>query len=362
MLQQNLPIEEPTNISVLPSKSSEFLNQITEEIIHTTQLMKFKNLFAKAAKESKKNEDIEHDLVIEIQQSFRQIISSVNQMIYHSGRFTQDQCETVGQWIHEQFLPYCLLGSWPDRSWRKPQNIAGDHYTIKQIYQNGSAEKTSLGKLINHCFFNEPACRAVLNRKMYVKNAILEKIRNNESTSVVSVASGPAEEILSVYSELGKERYSELRAVGLDIDKRACAAVDDQINSNTLQNYFSTYAMNILKVNPLPANLKNQDLVYSMGLIDYFKDRATVKIINNMYEMLKPGGEIIIGNFHVSCESRLFLDYLLDWKLIYRTEDDMRRLFSQSAFGNNICTIDFEGEGVNMLVRCTKNPLSIVDS
>ncbi len=91
-----------------------------------------------------------------------------------------------------------------------------------------------------------------------------------------------------------------------------------------------------------------------MGLVDYFKDRATIKIINRMFDMLKPGGEIVIGNFHVSCNSRAFLDYLLDWKLIYRTEEDMRRLFSKSSFGASEVIIDFEPCGVNMLARCKK--------
>ena len=73
-----------------------------------------------------------------------------------------------------------------------------------------------------------------------------------------------------------------------------------------------------------------------------------------MYDMLKPGGEVVVGNFHISCGSRVFLDYMLDWKLVYRTEEDMKRLFSLSKFGSSEVSVDFESEGVNMLARCTK--------
>jgi hypothetical protein len=91
-----------------------------------------------------------------------------------------------------------------------------------------------------------------------------------------------------------------------------------------------------------------------MGLVDYFSDKLVIKILNNIYHILRPHGEVIIGNFHTNCDSRLFLDYLLDWKLIYRTEEDMSRLFAKSNFGDNSVNIDFEEQGINMLARCVK--------
>ena len=183
----------------------------------------------------------------------------------------------------------------------------------------------------------------------------MEKLNSCDGiVRVVSIASGPAEEILNIYKALGKEERGRLKVVGIDIDKRACASVDDQIFHERLQNHFSTCAESILKLSSPPPQLQDQDLVYSMGLVDYFKDRATQKIISTMFAMLKPGGEAIIGNFHERCDSRIFLDYLLDWKLIYRTEEDMKRLFSNSSFKSAKVTVDYEEEGVNMLARCQK--------
>ncbi len=91
-----------------------------------------------------------------------------------------------------------------------------------------------------------------------------------------------------------------------------------------------------------------------MGLTDYFSDRLCVKTLNNIYDILKPGGEVIVGNFHARCPSRVFLDYMLDWPLIYRTEEDMERIFAASKFGESQVYVDYEEERVNMLVRCKK--------
>ncbi|WP_086932260.1 methyltransferase domain-containing protein [Agarilytica rhodophyticola] len=333
-----------------------FLQGFIDELYQRTPLYSFKALFSEVVKISNNNEQMDISLLEKMQQAFRSILSHVNSNLYHTDRFSSDQKIIVGDWMHQEFVSFCLLGTWPSRSLQKPQRIAGDHYTIKQIYSDGGQEKSSLGRAVNYCFFQEPACKAVKNRKRYIENKIMEKVlkNGNETTYVSSIACGPAEEIFNTYSLLGKENRQRLKVVGLDKDKRACASVDDRIQENYLTHYFSTSTADILKLTPPPSAMRQQDFVYSMGLIDYFKDRATVKIINILYEMLKPGGEIVIGNFHTSCDSRIFLDHLLKWKLIYRTEEDMRRLFSQSAFADSKVTVDFEPEGVNMLVRCIK--------
>ena len=333
-----------------------FVHSIVDEIYRCTPINEFKGLFAELTKESAIGCGLNHEKVVRTQQAFRAMLQYVNDLIYHSERLSDERKTVVGNWIHQEFLAFCLLGTWPSRSLHKPQNIAGDHHTIKQIYSSGNQEKRKIGHVVNHCFLEEPACRAVKNRKCYVRDRILSRldVEASEPYRVTSVASGPAEEIFEVYEKLGKINRGALKASGVDRDKRACSSVDDTIDALKLNSHFKTHAIDVFRLNPLPSELQNQDLVYSMGLIDYFKDRATVRIINAMYKMLKVGGEIIIGNFHERCSSRVFLDYMLDWPLIYRTEEDMTRLFANSLFGDSPVTIDFEQEGVNMLVRCTK--------
>ncbi len=344
------------NIAKYYTPGNNFLNNVIGEIYHRTPLNEFKESFSEVAQATRINASVDKELMRRTQKAFRKILSYVNTMLYHTPSYNKEQRTIIGKWVHQEFLSFCLLGNWPARSLNKPQNIAGDHHTIKQIYRNADQEKRDVGHVVNYCFLQEPACKAVKNRKSYVQDKILNKIESahNESVKIASIASGPAEEIFDVYELLGKENRHLLKAVGIDIDKRACASVDDRIYEEKLNNYFSTHAINVLKLSPPPKTMQNHDLVYSMGLIDYFKDRATVKILNAMHSMLKPGGEIIVGNFHDTCESRVFLDHILDWKLIYRTEEDMHRLFEQSLFKGAEVTVDFESEGVNMLARCKK--------
>ena len=48
------------------------------------------------------------------------------------------------------------------------------------------------------------------------------------------------------------------------------------------------------------------------------------------------------------------MDYVLEWNLIHRTEEDMHRLFQHSEFGRPCSRIQFETQGVNLFAECVK--------
>jgi hypothetical protein len=94
--------------------------------------------------------------------------------------------------------------------------------------------------------------------------------------------------------------------------------------------------------------------MYSIGLIDYFQDKLVVQLMNWIYDSLRPGGKAILGNFDPQCPDRAFLDHLLEWRLIYRSPNDMRRLFAASKFGQREVDVRYEQRGINLFASCTK--------
>ena len=94
-------------------------------------------------------------------------------------------------------------------------------------------------------------------------------------------------------------------------------------------------------------DLPPQDLVYSIGLIDYFDDRFVVRFLDWIHARLRPGGRVILGNFHTGNPDKAMMDHVLDWRLIHRDEADMERLFAASRFGG--CSrFRMEDAGVNL--------------
>jgi extracellular factor (EF) 3-hydroxypalmitic acid methyl ester biosynthesis protein len=71
--------------------------------------------------------------------------------------------------------------------------------------------------------------------------------------------------------------------------------------------------------------------IYSMGLFDYLTPRVASAVFGKVYQLLKPGGEMIAGNFHVSNPSRYYMEYWADWVLYHRTEEEFKALLSKAA-------------------------------
>jgi extracellular factor (EF) 3-hydroxypalmitic acid methyl ester biosynthesis protein len=89
-----------------------------------------------------------------------------------------------------------------------------------------------------------------------------------------------------------------------------------------------------------------------MGLLDYLSFRVGKAVLDRLYNLLKPGGELVAGNFHVSNQSRYKMEYWGDWILIHRTEADFREMFEND--GTSKVSIFFEDTGNQMFLHIQK--------
>ena len=95
------------------------------------------------------------------------------------------------------------------------------------------------------------------------------------------------------------------------------------------------------------------DFIYIMGLLDYLSSRVGKAVLGRLYHLLKPGGELVAGNFHVSNQSRYIMEYWSDWFLIHRTEADFRKMFANDPTGR--VSVFFEDTGNQMFLHIQKS-------
>lgn len=86
------------------------------------------------------------------------------------------------------------------------------------------------------------------------------------------------------------------------------------------------------------------DVIYAAGLFDYLGADLAVRLIEDCHGLLALGGMLIVGNFSQETHSsdRTLIEWLLDWRLLYRTEADFRAIFARTSFG--AATLHFEHE------------------
>jgi len=277
--------------------------------------------------------------------------------------------------------------------WRimmKPNGYPGDAHMMSFIYRNQFEGKTPFGMFLHKHAVSTKACQAVRNRKLY----LTQKIIRANGGRVLSLAAGPAQEIKELLDVYKNDQYWFM-ALDHDMDTLKTFDISDRdprfryALANAFQiisgNYITARPRKIFEkfcqpridfqgVRSLASPIKYEmarlekedfDLVYSSGLFDYIKtfpiddSKGAIALTKNLFDLVKPGGSLIIGNFsHKNPRDLKFvMDYIFDWQLIYRDKKDMLE-FARSIPESTIddTQIVEESQGINYFLTIVKRP------
>ena len=262
----------------------------------------------------------------------------------------------IGRRVQEELLPYILLAKTAERCLSKPRGYAGDYWTIELTYRNQADGWGRVGRLLDRWVLESPPAAAVRNRRELMSEQIRMTVeaRPGAAVEITSLACGPAEEVFDALQQLGG--CGHLHVTLVDFDYEALAFVAAKREALQLQRAISLVDANLVHValgrTALP--VEDQDLVYTIGVIDYFSDDLVVKLLNAVHGMLRPGGRVIVGNFHPRNPFKAFMDRVLEWELTHRTERDLDRLLCRSRFCRPSGAILYEPQRINILAECVK--------
>lgn len=102
----------------------------------------------------------------------------------------------------------------------------------------------------------------------------------------------------------------------------------------------------------LPEEWRDFHFIYAMGLFDTLLPDQARAVLGRLYGMLRPGGSMVIGNFHIDSPDRIYMDYWLDWTLYYRTEEEFIDLLNEDSRSESM--ISFDDTGIQMYLHVRK--------
>lgn len=261
-----------------------------------------------------------------LQESPANVTQAMDNLMAGLAKLKQD-CEPAA-W--EQTVAYCrrhpaaqliLDDPFTRRSFRKPRGYAGDAVLIDYIYSSdcrlSEAESVSeIGRRIFEYNRETPACKAVRARRDVVRDAIDRLCERVSRPSILSVACGHLREAWMAQAiRAGRAG----RFIGLDQDQLSLEVVRQELGPvgvvpvcDSIKALFRGALAN-----------ETFDLIYSTGLYDYLDDRLASKLTERLYHMLNPGGKLIVANFLPGIEGAGYMEAFMDWKLIYRTREQM---------------------------------------
>ncbi|MEM7564336.1 MAG: class I SAM-dependent methyltransferase [Pseudomonadota bacterium] len=207
------------------------------------------------------------------------------------------------------------------RAFAKPRGYAGDAVMIDYIYRNQEALDLGdpAGELVYAVSTNSPSTRAVRNRLNYIVNKIDDICRSVESPEIFSVACGHCREF--GFSEQFQAKKGG-RFVAMDQDAESLAQACKDYSTQGLETMEGSVTTLLKQKGPAGAF----DLIYALGLYDYLNERLAMKLTENLFNRLKPGGELVIANFMPDILDIGYMEAYMDWELVYRDSIQMREL------------------------------------
>lgn len=239
-----------------------------------------------------------------------------------------------------QYFPTSLQG----RATLKPRGYAGDFETIDLIYREHVSPDPAVCRW-DQFFHAQAAPRAVRNRKSYFHSCLEAMIASAASPlQVLNIGCGPARDV----REWLERRGSAAAAFHcLDNDTDAIAFASSLCRAWPEAVRFTT--ANALRFQPR----ETYDLVWSAGLFDYLDDRHFVRLLRRLGQAVRPGGDLVIGNFGPHNPSRAYMEAGQSWLLIHRSAEHLTSLAVKAGFDAGRCRIGEEPEGVNLFLHVT---------
>jgi len=218
-----------------------------------------------------------------------------------------------------------------NRAYSKPLGYAGDFEMMRTVYNRELRGSSLFGRCVERYFTEVPEAQAVRNRGRYLQGKIVHLLKQNPHAKILSVASGPAQEVQFLVEEnesLISKCQIHLLDQDLDALKLSQRAIDKILRSKNSQPqiHFQNYAIKNIIESGAPE--KDFDLIYTAGLFDYLTPPVAQAAAKQLFNSLAPGGALVIGNFDVSAPNRFGMSLVTDWNLIYRTEEELIDLFS----------------------------------
>ena len=205
-----------------------------------------------------------------------------------------------------------------ERAFTKPRGYAGDAVMLDYIYRPGMMTLSEVGSAVNFVTTGVSAAKSIIWRRDHLGIEIAKTVGRIRDARILSVASGHLRE-LDVVRTMVEQRDFEI--VALDQDGES---LQEAVNSNP--------EFNVRPVNKSISHLfKGQDgtsydLIYSAGLFDYLPAKTASGLLDRLLAMLRPSGRLIVGNYAPENYARGYMEGMMGWSLLYRSEADLEAL------------------------------------
>lgn len=275
--------------------------------------------------------------------------------------FTREEHERHGFYLRRHAWPYIVATDFLRHINLKPRGYAGDAESMLMLYEDAYSGRTAFNRLLHKHSVNTAAAHAVRYRRTLIPRVLRDVLPRFPGLPAhgfrfLSLAAGPAWELEDLYRTTEDlERYSctllDQDPYALGIARGTVARIEAALGGKIQVRYVEDSVRTMLRTRDMTARLGQYEFVYSMGLFDYLTPPVARAVLGKAYDLLVPGGTMVLGNYHDQNPSRVYMEYWGDWPLYYRSEQSLLDLASGLQAEKQIT---FDPSGCQMFLRLDK--------
>ncbi|MFN8063223.1 MAG: class I SAM-dependent methyltransferase [Vicinamibacterales bacterium] len=237
-----------------------------------------------------------------------------------------------------------------------PRGYPGDFETIEYlIQQRNTGIPGRFSYWLEQVTLDSAMAQQHRNKVELQARAILETVLasscGTEQPRVLVLAAGGSPDLRAIQSILSAQRF---RAVLLDQDEGALAFSASSLP--LLADRLTLVNRNVVRGLQDVRHLGPFDLVLAGGLFDYLPDRVATLVLRCAYQhLLAPGGQMFFTNIGETNLYRPWIEHMVDWVLIHRSEADVRSLCVEAGYSDAAVSVSRERTGLTLVVTARRD-------
>jgi extracellular factor (EF) 3-hydroxypalmitic acid methyl ester biosynthesis protein len=236
-----------------------------------------------------------------------------------------------------------LCAPFGHRTFHKPLGYAGDYEMMNMIHRNRPEGRNLYEKLIHLLLVSQWPAESVRNRVAHLKQHLIAEAaraaRAGKRARILNIGCGPAWEMQAFLRESALSHEADLTLLDFNQETLDHAAGELKELKHKLARRTRISTQNVSVHQLLRRAVRqgnfgldgNYDLIYCAGLFDYLSDDICCELVKLFDHNLLPGGLALVANMNDSKPFRNFIEFVLDWQLIYRSSRAVQQFAPESA-------------------------------
>ena len=255
--------------------------------------------------------------------------------------------------FRDRVKKYILQSKITKRAWEKPRGYPGDYLVFEMIYDSKPVSK-GIGLYLDNWIFRHPLTQGIIYRKNRIKYFLVELLsKSNRGLKILNIGCGPSREIRELAEEKCLVNGNSFTCVDQDEEAlRLSGSLLKKLNYNNQNiSFLKKDALSWLGLGRREIGLPKQDLIYSVGVADYFLKAALEFFIKLYFGLLKPKGKLIVP-LCSSHDLKLYthLAWFCEWHFYKHSANTIKAFFKETLGTKNVKVVWEEKQPVFFVI------------